>query len=322
ETSFASLREACLAAKAGADPDPEATHRRIHAGRGLRFWTDGEGAGNFSGRGVPEDVAGLRSVLEPTREELFGAARRAGQVVASDALDYDALLATLRRALGEPTDLPAGIARQTTDLPDSGRLANPAGPRRSRRPWSRATVIVRVDATAAARGHAVSGEVCEIVGTGPVPVGTVRAMLADGAGLAVVSTRGDAVETVAHVRADRAAGIDPGDADALAAELARTGRPVSGVVHPGRAPSRAQLTALHWLQPTCAVTGCVNPRCDVDHRTGWAVTKTTRLEDLDPLCRFHHNLKTHRGWALVDGEGARPIVPPEDERHPRHRRAG
>ncbi|MFN2624853.1 MAG: DUF222 domain-containing protein, partial [Mycobacteriales bacterium] len=47
ETSFASLREACLAAKAGADPDPEATHRRIHAGRGLRFWTDGEGAGNF-----------------------------------------------------------------------------------------------------------------------------------------------------------------------------------------------------------------------------------------------------------------------------------
>jgi len=42
------------------------------------------------------------------------------------------------------------------------------------------------------------------------------------------------------------------------------------------------------------------------------------LEMLDRLCRYHHRLKTTKGWALVEGTGKRDFVPPEDPRHPRH----
>ena len=41
--SLAELREECARVKAAADPDPEATNRRIHAQRRLRHYRDGEG---------------------------------------------------------------------------------------------------------------------------------------------------------------------------------------------------------------------------------------------------------------------------------------
>ena len=34
--------------------------------------------------------------------------------------------------------------------------------------------------------------------------------------------------------------------------------------------------------------------------------------------RYHHHQKTVHGWALVDGTGKRPMVPPDDPRHPNH----
>ncbi|HVE63456.1 MAG TPA: HNH endonuclease signature motif containing protein, partial [Mycobacteriales bacterium] len=327
--SHAELREECLKTKTAADPDPAATHARIHAGRRLRWWTDADTAGNFAGRGVPEDMAWLRSVIATTREELFGKARRDGVVVPSDQLDYDAFFALLRTAVGEDVAAPSHpmfSEAETAPTTSATPTRTPLGPdharlgRRSRRAWSRAPVIVRLDAAAAERGHPLPGERCEIAGVGPVPVATVQTMLAEGASLAVLSSRVDAdsdgkrretVQTVAHVRAARAGTVDVRDPAALAAELLRTGRRVSGVVHPGRAATAHTVTALWWLNPTCAAAGCVNSRCEIDHRTGWAITKSTRLEDLDPLCRFHHNLKTHRGWALVDGSGSRPMVPPE-----------
>jgi hypothetical protein len=39
------------------------------------------------------------------------------------------------------------------------------------------------------------------------------------------------------------------------------------------------------------------------------------LELLDRLCRYHHRLKTTKGWALVEGSGKRDFVPPADPRH-------
>ena len=349
DTTLGDLRDICLKTKAAADPDPAATHARIHAARRFRSWTDAEGAGCFSGRGAPEDLAWLRSVIATTREDLFGTARRSGEVVPSEQLDYDAFFATLRGAVGEePGDsgLPPSVrtaelgtldgagsdasAHARSDAAGTGRLPTRAN-RRSHRTWSRATVIVRVDAAAAERGHPIPGERCEIAGVGPVPVGTVQTMLGEGASLAVVSSRVETdangepcetVERVAHVRADRATEVDIRDPAAVRTVLERTGRRVAGLVHAGRhAPAHID-TALRWLNPVCTVEGCLDPRCDIDHRTGWAITQATRLDDLDPLCRFHHNLKTHHGWALVDGSGERPIVAPEDPRHPRHRRAG
>ena len=37
------------------------------------------------------------------------------------------------------------------------------------------------------------------------------------------------------------------------------------------------------------------------------------------LCGHHHDLETLFGWALVVGEGKRPMVPPDDPRHPKNK---
>ncbi|MGH9177395.1 MAG: hypothetical protein ACRD0N_02415, partial [Acidimicrobiales bacterium] len=48
----------------------------------------------------------------------------------------------------------------------------------------------------------------------------------------------------------------------------------------------------------------------------WAEDKVTVLANMDGPCGFHHDLKTYKGWALVEGTGKRPMVPPDDPRHP------
>ena len=42
------------------------------------------------------------------------------------------------------------------------------------------------------------------------------------------------------------------------------------------------------------------------------------LDELDHVCHTHHDLHSHHGWALVAGTGKRPMVPPDDPRHPAH----
>ncbi|MGH9122490.1 MAG: hypothetical protein ACRDYC_11215, partial [Acidimicrobiales bacterium] len=54
-----------------------------------------------------------------------------------------------------------------------------------------------------------------------------------------------------------------------------------------------------------------------DHREDWAYTHVTRLETLDRLCHRHHQQKTISNWSLVDGDGKRAFVSPDDPRHPR-----
>ena len=58
---------------------------------------------------------------------------------------------------------------------------------------------------------------------------------------------------------------------------------------------------------------------EIDHRNPWADCHETVLTNLDPLCDHDHDLKTHHGWALIEGTGKRPMVPPDDPRHPRNR---
>jgi NMD protein affecting ribosome stability and mRNA decay len=42
------------------------------------------------------------------------------------------------------------------------------------------------------------------------------------------------------------------------------------------------------------------------------------LDLLDRLCRHCHALKTRHRWSLVEGQGKRALVPPDDPRHPRN----
>ena len=95
------------------------------------------------------------------------------------------------------------------------------------------------------------------------------------------------------------------------------------VAHLGRHPSALQRSALEWLYPACAVRGCHQQvRIEWEHREDWKDTHETALHNLDGLCRYHHKMKTTRGWMLVWGRGKRDFVAPEDPRHPQHRRRG
>jgi hypothetical protein len=146
----------------------------------------------------------------------------------------------------------------------------------------RTTMLLRVDLEALKRGTVEGDELCEIPGVGPVAVSAARELLGESL-LKLIVTRGVDVVNVTHL---------------------------------GRGPTEAQKIALLFQQPICIVEGCYRTRVEFDHRTPWTLVRNTRLDNLDPPCAHHHRLKTIFGWALVEGAGKRPMVPPEDPRHP------
>lgn len=153
-------------------------------------------------------------------------------------------------------------------------------------PKLRYLTLVRVDLAALTRGEAASDdELCEITGLGPIPVATARELLGESV-LKLVITKGTDVLNVTHL---------------------------------GRGANAAQKIALLWRQPVCTREGCGRrQRLEHDHRDDWARVRCTELANLDPVCAWDHHLKTHHGWAFVDGAGTRPMVPPEHPLHPGH----
>jgi hypothetical protein len=151
--------------------------------------------------------------------------------------------------------------------------------------------ILRLDLEALRRGHAEGDELCEIVGLGPISVERAREALSESI-LKLVLTKGVDVQNVTHL---------------------------------GRGPNTAQKVALLWQRPECTNVNCHRTaRLEHDHVDGAEYRKTrhTRLDELEPLCDPHHDLKTYQGWALIEGTGKRPFVPPDDPRHPRYRHDG
>jgi hypothetical protein len=73
-----------------------------------------------------------------------------------------------------------------------------------------------------------------------------------------------------------------------------------------------------WTSPTCTVEGCTRTIVEYDHVHGaeYKDTHHTRLDEIERCCHTHHDLHTLHGWALVAGEGKRPMVAPDDPRHP------
>jgi hypothetical protein len=327
--SLAELREECARVRAAADPDPDASNRRLHAARALRQWIDAEGFWTLLAKGTPQAGAAFAAALQPIIDQLFNDARRAGNPEPVEAYAFDALMHLVEHATGrcdctqghgsddDTGDAGAGGGADNNGADDArGRSADPATadagnavpapapggpgiaaasrgaagsscavrPRASTNP--RYLALLRVDVTALRRGQVTGGELCEIAGVGPVPVSVARSVLSD-AILRLVITNG----------------VD-----------------VANVTHLGRGPTAAQRAALLWTNPTCSVQGCHRTRVENDHREPWAQTRHTRIDELDLLCEFHHDLKTRRGYTLVQGSGKRAFVPPDDPRHPGYRK--
>ena len=65
-------------------------------------------------------------------------------------------------------------------------------------------------------------------------------------------------------------------------------------------PSQALRDMVIGLHRTCRFPGCRRraESCDLDHVIPFAAGGTTCLCNLSPLCRYHHLVKTHAGWAV------------------------
>ncbi|MBO0694254.1 MAG: DUF222 domain-containing protein [Acidimicrobiaceae bacterium] len=297
--------------------DQEARRAAIHAKRYFRRWTDRDGAGQAHLHGHPEDLAGLWRILDPIRRRLIVLRRQSGSPNETlDALDYDALTALASIAAGKTDDeiqlsdlldlglfpqlqttatsrngeSPDGCPGELFAFDDSSQTPEMPRPSKGRRAkklaGSPTRVMVRVDLDALLRGVPLEGELCEIAGYGPVPVSVVEDLLAtENPFLIGILTRG---------------------------------QQLVGVYHHGRHPNAHQRSALDFVYPTCAAQGCSSRAgLQYDHRADFSKTKITAFDLLDRLCIHHHRKKTNEGWALIEGRGKRPFVPPEDPRHPR-----
>jgi len=260
----------------------EARRQALHAARSLRYYTSSDGAFNLHGRG-----AMVMAALRPLADKAFEAARKEGRRERPEAYTWDALVELASSGAGGPRDGVGGRGGGSGAGGGSGRDGGSGGRARGRG-TPRAEIMVRVDHSALLRGYPLDGEVCDIPGFGPTTVEAVRDMIATG--------------------------------DPVLKAIVTQGKRVIGVVHMRRRPNAYQKSALDWLFPTCAAKGCSTRGCflETDHREDWARTHITMLEMLDRLCRYHHRLKTTKGWALVEGTGKRAFVPPDDPRHPRH----
>ena len=277
--SLDELRRECAKVRAAADRDAEARRARIHKNRFAARRTNDDGSAQITCRGTTDDIAAMWSVIEGYTRAEFDKARLEGRRESQGAYAFDALGEICRRA---------AAAAAGADIPQQqGEAESPAPKGRIRRPVP-TKIIVRIDSSALKRGWTVEGEVCEIAGLGPVPVSFVRELIESG--------------------------------DPFLAAVVTDGVDVLNVAHIGRQPTAHQQSALEWLCGGCGVLGCdVTVGLERDHVEDWADTKVTRLAALKWLCGYHHDLKTHQGWALVEGPGKQPMVPPDDPRHPKNK---
>ena len=153
--------------------DPDELYAKQRASREFVHWTDDLGMTRFRGALTPE--IGVRFINRLDRE--------------TDRRWRDA------KQAGGPTEARAALAADALVALTDGTATSKPG---------RTDLVLAVDLRAYRRGHTHDGEVCRIVGDGPLPVDIAR-QLANDAFLKVVLHDGVAIHTVAHVGRKRPA---------------------------------------------------------------------------------------------------------------------
>ena len=176
-TNHQQLRDEAQKAKAAADRDPAATHRRIHGDRRLGRHTDAEGAWNLHARGTVADGSIISSELDRLTDEIFRAKRQGRHPRVPRRL-------RLRRP---HRDGPALLR------PPPRRRRRATGKRRLNAPQHLA--LLRLDVAALWRGYVEGDELCEVTGLGPIPVEVARKLLGD-AVLKLIITKGVDIASV------------------------------------------------------------------------------------------------------------------------------
>ena len=145
---------------------PDQRHRRQHQERRFRHWVDDDGMIRFAGGLAPEVGVSIANRIDTETDRLLRQARGEGSTDTREQVAADAFAKLIL---------------------DGGR------------PKTRSAELVLVcDIAAFQRGYAEPGEICHIIGGGPVPV-SVAAELAVGAFIKAVLHNGVRIETVAHL---------------------------------------------------------------------------------------------------------------------------
>ena len=129
--------------------DQSTAHNKAVADRKATWWVNQQQQRfGLHMEGPLDDYARLRSMLEPEVERAFRRANKTDEVGTAGNHRYDALMTVLKSSK----------------------------PKRR----TRHDVLALVDKEALNRGHVEPGEVCKLVGAGPVPVSVVQEMVANG----------------------------------------------------------------------------------------------------------------------------------------------
>ena len=244
------LKNACARVEAAASTNQMERYEAVRVARSVRHRAISDVEGLLEMRGPLELTASVMAALGPIEAELFDQARSSGRREEPDALAFDALV--------QMADESAEVA-----LHASGNRAP-------------ATCVVRVDGPALAGNATEPGEICEIVGVGPIPVPIARKLM------------GDAILKV----------------------LVHDATDVLAVSHAGRTIPTRMRTALEELFPECCIEGChVNRHLEIDHNVPVSEGGPTALWNLTRPCHFHHDYK-HAHNLRIEGEGTnRHFVP-------------
>jgi hypothetical protein len=246
------LKSACARVEAAASTDQETRYETARVRRYLRHRALSDVEGLIEMRGPIDETAAVMAALQPIEAGHFQRARTAELEAreAPEALAFDAM-------------------KQMAD--DSATAAFVADGRRAP-----ATLVLRVDHSAFLRGWTEPGEVCEIVGIGPIPVSVARRL----------------------------------SNDVILKALITDGTDVRAVSHLGRTiPARVR-TALEELQPECVIAGChVDRHLEIDHNEPVEAQGPTAIWNLNRLCHHHHRLKTVENLRIV-GEGTNKRLVP------------
>ena len=204
--------------------DVEALAARQHRARRFRHWRDDQGMVRLAGALEPRVGVGLLNAVEAEAQRIRREARREGSQEPFEAHAADALVALA-----------------------SGKASR-----------GRTEVIFVCDVGAFRRGHAHAGEVCQVIGGGPVPVAVVeeevedafvKAVLHDGVRIDTVAHYGRTIP--AHLRTALALGRPP-DFEGLRCSDEGCGRRWGVEVDHVDPVANGGLTSYDNLEPKCA----------------------------------------------------------------------
>ena len=257
--------------------------RRRH-GTGRRRWTPAEirrAARAARLRLHPDSEEQVRrSAWQSRRVEVHpgtdGMAYLQAHLDATDALRIHRRLTALAKGLDDPertldqkradllTDVLLDAGRGARPIPGSAPTADvgPEAGAQTNDPRPEICVVVGLDTLLGLADGAA-----EVTGLGPIPADLARDLAAEGTWRAWIT--------------------DPATGSVIATGSRRY------------VPSTALTRLVRAREPVCRMPGCRREAqaCDLDHTIPWPRGQTSAT-NLGPLCRRHHQLKTHAGWDL------------------------